>query len=75
MSLGSVLLWSWLSLSSSVSVKTLTIQNYSSTSESDRQPMDFRFESSSDGVNWTEVKRFSGQTNWLENEVRHFDLN
>lgn len=68
---------SWVSftLSSSVSVKALTIQNYPSTSESSRQPMDFRFESSNDGVSWTEVKRFSGQTNWLENEIRYFDLN
>jgi hypothetical protein len=57
-----------------VSPKTLTITNYSSTSESSRQPKDFQIQYSSDGVNWIMIKRFTGVTSWAASEKKTFSL-
>lgn len=68
---------SWVSfkLPVTVSYKTLVIWNYSSTSESARQPKDFKFQVSSDnGATWSTVKTFTGATGWLANEKRSFNL-
>lgn len=57
-----------------VSARSLTITNYKSTTQSNRQPRDFRLEVSNDGTTWTTIKRFTGETNWLASEKRTYGL-
>lgn len=67
---------SWVSYKfpAGVSPKTLTITNYSSTSESARQPKDFQIQYSSDGINWVMLKRFTGVSTWAASEKKSFSL-
>lgn len=76
-SAGGQVVGSWVSfkLPATVSYKTLVIWNFSSTSESSRQPKDFKFQISNDnGTTWETVKTFTGATGWLANEKRSFNL-
>ena len=55
--------------------KTLTITNYSSTSESTRQPRDFQVQFSTDnGATWNTMKRFTGVSSWAASEKKTFSL-
>ena len=54
-----------------VSPKTLTL---SSAAETARQPKNFSIQYSSDGVNWTTMKSFSGISSWSSSEKKTFSL-
>lgn len=67
---------SWVAYNFPVAVlpKNLTITNYTSTSESSRQPKDFAVQYSNDGVSWTTMKSFSEVSTWDANEKKTFNL-
>ena len=67
--------WVTFKLAVNVSYKNLVIWNFISTSESSRQPKDFKFQVSNDnGATWSTIKTFTGATNWLDSEKRVFNL-
>jgi hypothetical protein len=67
--------WVAFKFPSSVDVKGVTIQNYTNTAESARQPTSFSFQYSNDnGLTWSTVKTFSGLT-WTPSEKKTLLLN
>ena len=55
--------------------KTLTITNYHSTTESNRQPRNFRVQFSTDnGLTWNTMKSFTGVSSWAASEKKTFSL-
>jgi hypothetical protein len=67
---------SWVSFAFpfAVTPKKITISNYYSTSESNRQPRDFIVQGSNDGLSWQSIGSYTNQTNWLALETRTYTL-